>query len=895
MTPAWAAVRALFDALVDLPPAERAARLADAALDAAVVAEVRSLLVHHEAGTGALQPAPIAAPTDRRGERLGPWALVEVLGSGGMGQVWLAERADGAFRGEAAIKLLKPGMDSTAVLARFAQEQQALARLAHPHIARLLDAGRSAEGLPYFVMERIDGRPIDRACEGLPLPARLALFLQLADAVAHAHRHLLVHRDLKPSNVLVDRDGQVKLLDFGIAKALDPLEGGTDASLTQAGERPFTQHYASPEQVRGEPVSTATDIYSLGVLLYVLLTGRRPYGRDATTPAAAARSVLEQEPSRPSSLRNPEPGWERTRRQLQGDLDNVLLKALAKPAAERYASVDAFAADVRAWLEGRPVSAHAATPWYLTAKFLRRHRAAALAAALGGLGLATGLAATLLQGRVALALGAAGLAAGLVLALVQARRAQLARDDVARSRDDMREQLRAVQRVTSELVFRFGDTVTYMPGGAKAQDALLEQTQAVLEPLVQRHADNEELQALLASVLSRRGQLRCDDSLGGSAEVAREGQALLSRAIAIGEQVWASQHRDWRFADLHGRALWTQANMWRQHGREAEAEAQTRHAIARVREASPHAQADLMGRSNLAVQLVNHTMGLGQVLQLQRPHEALECLAQAEPTLRTLVADTRWQQAVDAAAAPGEPPALEYVRHQLGTLLDMRGVTQLRLDDPAAALALFEESMPLRRANVAASPNNLGWQDGLAQLLHLAAQACLRLGDVAGALRHTRELWAQVGQLAERHGRDSKWPGMVRLFGAAHARALWASGEAGAALAVAEQALAAWQREPPTTLNGRLRHAQLHALHGAIGGQAGPLRQALLLFEGLQADPALGRTARLDAAQACAWLLAQAVADSAVLRERALALLRGAAGQQPLGPDHRQLMLQLAG
>jgi serine/threonine protein kinase len=177
---------------------------------------------------------------DRQGERLGSWEIVGAIGHGGMGDVYEVRRADGSFEGRAAAKLLRRGLDSVAVLARFAQEQQVLARLNHPHIARLYDAGRSAEGLPYFVMELVEGQPIDQACKPLALEARLALFLQLADAVAHAHRHLLVHRDLKPGNVMVTQEGQVKLLDFGIAKALDPAEA--DASTTQAGVRPYTPH-----------------------------------------------------------------------------------------------------------------------------------------------------------------------------------------------------------------------------------------------------------------------------------------------------------------------------------------------------------------------------------------------------------------------------------------------------------------------------------------------------------------------------------------------------------------------------------------------------------------------------------------------------------------------------
>ena len=407
----WAAVRDLLERALALPAAQREPLLADPALDAGLVAEVRSLLAHEvrddddAAGSFLSSPAVASALPEpgREGQRCGSWRIRSRLGSGGMGEVWLAERSDGSYSAQAAVKVLKRGMDSAAVLARFAQEQQALARLQHPHIAHLIDAGRTDDGLPYFVMEFVQGRPIDQACDGQGIDTRLALFLQLADAVAHAHRNLLVHRDLKPSNVLVTAEGQVKLLDFGIAKALDPLES-TDASLTMAGERPYTPHYASPEQVRGEPVSTATDVYSLGVLLYVMLTGQRPYGRGATTPAEAARAVLEDEPTRPSSLSAGPQGdnrWLATRKRLQGDLDNILLKALAKPTERRYASVDALAADVRAHLGGYPVSARPPSAGYLLGRFVARNKASTAAAALALLAVLGGAGVALWQAHVA--------------------------------------------------------------------------------------------------------------------------------------------------------------------------------------------------------------------------------------------------------------------------------------------------------------------------------------------------------------------------------------------------------------------------------------------------------------------------------------------------------------
>lgn len=581
----WRRVKALFEAVAEWPAAQRAERLAAEALPPALQAELQSLLSHHDAAItggqaflaeGAAQrlaetdagAGEATRPAVAPGQRLGAWEVLRRIGAGGMGEVFEARRADGSYEGRAAVKLLKRGMDSAAVLQRFAQERQALARLSHPHIARLLDAGASPEGLPYFVLEYVDGRPLDRAVQGQPLVQRLRLFLQLADAVSHAHRNLLVHRDLKPGNVLVDAEGQVKLLDFGIAKALDPLDHPLkpgDGATTVAGQRPYTPHYASPEQVRGEPVSTATDIYSLGVLLYQVLTGTRPTGRKATTPAEAARSVLEDEPTRPSRLSPSEavdPQWLATRRRLEGDLDNILLKALEKAPERRYASVDAFAADVRAMLEGRPVSARSASPAYVLGKFVRRHRWAVLAGGLGTVGSASGLAAALLQGREAAALGVVGLAGGLGLALFQARQAALARDEARR-------QLVGVKNIATELVFRYGDAIQQMPGGAQTQEAMLRQTVDSLELTLAQTPDDVDLNVLMASALGRLAQIQGNPTFAGP-ERAAEAALTVQRARRLAEKVWAQRCGDGRFVSQHLITLLTQANMLRNQGRVAE-------------------------------------------------------------------------------------------------------------------------------------------------------------------------------------------------------------------------------------------------------------------------------------------------------------------------------------
>ncbi|HPK65052.1 MAG TPA: serine/threonine-protein kinase [Thermoanaerobaculia bacterium] len=421
----WREIRRLAGELDELDGAAREARLAGVAPP--VAAEVRALLAADDAalshrleaavGHGAadwLAAQRAAAPEpgaggDLAGSRLGVWRLERPLGRGGMAEVWAASRADGEYRQEVAVKLLKRGMDSDEIVARFRRERQILAQLVHPAIARLLDGGVAPDGRPYFVLERVDGEPITQWCaaHGAELRRRVELLLEVAAAVAAAHRQLVVHRDLKPANILVTPAGRVKLLDFGIAKLLAP-DAGEAADATRTGVRLLTPAYAAPEQLRGEPVSTATDVYALGVLAYELFTGQLPHrraGRDTATLTAADEPAIP----RPSTavltataagsgdgMADPR-ARRRLARELAGDLDTIVLVALRPQPERRYGSVEAFAADLRNWLEERPIAARPDSVGYRFRSFVRRHSfgvSAALAILVALLG---GLAATVWQ------------------------------------------------------------------------------------------------------------------------------------------------------------------------------------------------------------------------------------------------------------------------------------------------------------------------------------------------------------------------------------------------------------------------------------------------------------------------------------------------------------------
>jgi eukaryotic-like serine/threonine-protein kinase len=419
----WDRAKELFEAALELDPSQRASFLAENCRDASLKQQIEKLLIDYQAA-GSFLDNPAAEiqmeevlrlhpPSDEHlarpesaeaedpmvGRRLGAYKLVRRVGQGGMAAVFLAMRADDEYQKEVAVKLVHPGLDSEEVLSRFRNERQTLAGLDHPNVVRLLDGGSAPDGLPFLVMEYVRGSPIDEYCDQhkLSVDERLRMFREVCDAVQYAHENLVIHRDLKPSNILVVADGTPKLLDFGIAKVLNPEPSTQGWLATETGSRCMTPAYASPEQARGQSVTPKTDVYSLGAVLYELLTGHRPYRLTQNSPAEIERAICEQEPEPPSTAvsrvendkspdgkpvnktpesvsltREGQP--DKLRRRLRGDLDNIVLKALQKEPQKRYDSVAEFSQDIDRHLQHRPVKARPSNLAFRVPKFVRRHK-----------------------------------------------------------------------------------------------------------------------------------------------------------------------------------------------------------------------------------------------------------------------------------------------------------------------------------------------------------------------------------------------------------------------------------------------------------------------------------------------------------------------------------------
>jgi non-specific serine/threonine protein kinase/serine/threonine-protein kinase len=482
MTPVeWQRVKAVLHGALELRPAQRGEFLdRNCAGDGELRREVEDLLSFENAeditdglnvtSWQAERETETAAPPSDPG-RVGAYVILRRLGEGGMGVVYLAARDDGAYQHEVAVKVLKGGSQAVALARRFRRERQVLAGLDHPNIARLIDGGATETGQPYYAMEYVAGVPVTEfaRAHGLGLRDRLNLFRGICDAVASAHRQLVIHGDIKPANILVGADGAPKLLDFGLARI---LQTASTASTETPTLLLMTPGYASPEQVRGERLSTATDIYSLGVVLYELLTGEGPYGGDRQSPLELCRAICDVEPKRPSTVlrrRGAESDMPLTPRQLRGELDHVVLKALRKAPGERYASVDELRADLDRYLGGFPVRAARGSALYRLRKFVARHR----------WGVATGV--------LAAALGCVA-----VWTVWRAER-------VAQMRFNQ------VRQLAHAVVFDLHDAIAELPGSTAARELLVERALEYLKNLEATSARNRDLQLELAQAYTKIG------------------------------------------------------------------------------------------------------------------------------------------------------------------------------------------------------------------------------------------------------------------------------------------------------------------------------------------------------------------------------------------------------
>ena len=531
----------LFHAAAALPGPERAEFLERACVhDPGLRVEVERLLAAHaRAGDFIASPAIAGAvdwlPSEETwsGRRIGPYRVLKEIGRGGMGAVYLAERADGQYEQRVALKLIKRGMDTEQVLARFRSERQILASLDHPNIARLLDGGSTDEGVPFFAMEYIEGEPIDAYVErqGLSVEDRIQLFLHVCGAVAYAHQHLVVHRDIKPLNILVTPEGTPKLLDFGIAKVLH--DGADDATSTVTGMRLLTPEYASPEQVEGQHATTASDVYALGVVLYELLTGRSPYRLRSRAPLDVVAAVRTTDPERPSVAGS----TEKLRRRLRGDLDVILLTALRKEPARRYPSVEQFGGDLRRHLDGLPVRARPDTFRYRAGKFVRRNRGGVAAAAIVMLALVGGTVATAWQAREARA--------------AQARAERRFAD---------------VRRLANAVLFDYHDAIKDLRGARPVRERLIRDALGYLDNLAQEAHGDPSLQRELAGAYKRWGDLQsggpgAPSDIDGAARSYAKAVGMLD-ALLRADSANAQVRRDAASAELAlGKIVWERGDL----------------------------------------------------------------------------------------------------------------------------------------------------------------------------------------------------------------------------------------------------------------------------------------------------------------------------------------------
>ncbi len=674
----WKRVREILEQALDVEGPRREAFLAEACgADAGLRAEVEGLL-GAERATGLRPPKPQAALLDsmfsagdplRPGHALGPWRLERVLGVGGMGQVWLAQRSEGGFAQRVAIKLIKRGMDTSELLRRFAQERAVLAALEHPNIARLYDGGSSEDGRPYLVMEYIDGEPLDRFCASrdLELGARIGLFISICSAVAHAHRNLIVHRDLKPSNVLVTQDGTPKLLDFGIAKVLD--EGGVEPAgeRTETAQRVLTPLYASPEQLRGEALTTQSDVYSLGVILYGLLSNAQPFDEQRKP---------DSEPVLPSQAAQRGPDSALRVRSLAGDLDMIVLKAMRPEPARRYASVEQLAEDLRRFLDGLPVLARPDTFRYRAAKFVRRNR--------------------LLVG-ASVAVGASVLA-GLVVSTYLYFDASRARDKEQEQRLLASDRLHSVLAIASSFTRDLDARLGVLHGVSAAREQLLRAAVQQLEKLAQQAPDDPSVQLELGWVYRDLAATLGDPTSNNLGKYA-EAEVVYDKAIAVAETLFARDVVEGRYADFASSAFESRGQLLR--------------SLSRL----DAARDDGSRAADIAREALSGASGNLEAALIRKLGNSLSLLANLERDEKNFAGAIVFEDEMAAQLERGSAkfPQDPELRYLLGSALYARGVGQYQRDDYPAAVISLERAVLIFTELCAADSENSSFRRALAR------------------------------------------------------------------------------------------------------------------------------------------------------------------------------------
>ena len=720
----WRSVRAVLERALALPEAERAALLArECAGDDELRAEVEGLLgadsteQRIEPPTGDELQRLLAPPEHER--VVAGYMLERELGRGGMGTVYLARRETEGFVQRVALKLVRRGLDDAETIRRFRTERAVLAALQHERIARFLDGGATPDGQPWYAMEYVDGEPLDLWCDGqgLGTRARVALFLEVCEAVQHAHAKLVVHRDLKPANLLVARDGHVKLLDFGIAKLLD-----SGAAETLTGQRALTPAYASPEQLRGEPITIASDIYSLGIVLYELLTGVRPF-------ASPSAIVARPEPERPSTAVQRAPATarahlatgERLARELRGDLDTILLKALHAEPTRRYATVAALADDLQRHLAGRVVLARPDTASYRLRTFVRRNR------------LAVGLAATALAALVA---GFAGTLSMYFEADAQAELARHRLSDVqaaqaaeARQRENAERRFADVRQLATKLLIEFRDTISDLPGTTAARELLVSTGLATLDLLAQEGGDDPGLRLDLARGYRLIADTRRSTNAGsradpaGALETLEKGRALLE-ALGGGEAADRAVRLE------YGRHLAERSSLLQSLGRSEEAGGE----LERSDDILTELAVEGFEPEESALRLTR-TLILRATLASER--------GALEEARGYLTRASAWAQRASSANDPdaSRAYALLTVRSALATLSRATGDNQAALEERLAIIESMNRLVELH-------PLSMSFRRRAAELAREVAMDLLHSGRADEAIAHADRARANLRELA---------------------------------------------------------------------------------------------------------------------------------------------------